>query len=55
MANSDGVGMTKRLPDTSGKDVAVYWYKTMRNYYFLKDPSVLHAYASTVGERLIRF
>ena len=38
--------MPKKCPEITGKDVASYWYKTMRNYYFLKAPGVLHAYAS---------
>ena len=35
---------TKPDDDIKGREVAVYWYKTMSQYYFLKDPAVLHAY-----------
>ena len=34
-----------RTPAVSGKDVAVYWYKTRQYYDYTKDPSVLHAQA----------
>ena len=44
MAVSKSTPSTKRLV-ISGKEVAFYWYKTMRNYYFFKKPSLLHAHA----------
>ena len=36
-----------RTPAVSGKDVAVYWYKTRQYYDYTKDPSVLHAQAGS--------
>ena len=33
------------LPEVSGKDVAINWYKTKRSYNFGKNSNVLHAHA----------
>ena len=33
----------------SGKDVAINWYKTKRNYDFNKNPNVLHAHAGSLS------
>ena len=35
----------KKKPDVSGKDAAVYWYKSHIYYDYTKEPSVLHAHA----------
>ncbi len=43
------------LPDIEGRDVAAFWYKTMRNYYFLKDPAVLHVYACKQTEKALYY
>jgi len=45
--------VAKDLPDIRGKEVAAFWYKTVRNYYFLKDPKVLHAHACKFTENKI--
>jgi len=37
--------VAKDLPDVRGKEVAAFWYRTLKDYYFLKDPDVLHAHA----------
>ena len=36
-----------RAHDLQGKDVAAWWYKTQKNYYFTKDPKVQHIYGGT--------
>ncbi len=41
---------SKERPEITGSDVAYYWYKTMRNYYFFKNPTVLHAHAGTMED-----
>ena len=43
--------LAKACPDIRGRDVAVYWYKTMRNYYFYKDKEILHAHAGKRNQR----
>ena len=37
----------KKKPDVSGKDAAVYWYKSHIYYDYTKEPSILHAHAGT--------
>ena len=34
----------KKKPDVSGKDAAMYWYKSHGNYDYDKEPGVLHAH-----------
>lgn len=36
----------KKKPDVSGKDVAVYWYKSRRYYDYEKNARVLHAHGA---------
>ena len=38
----------KKKPAVTGKDVAVYWYKTRKNYDYYKDAKVLHAHAGNI-------
>ena len=49
--NSNCTNITGRSRDNtqavSGKDVAIYWYKTRQYYDYTKDPTVLHAHAGT--------
>jgi len=37
---------TKNQPQVSGRDAAVYWYRTHQYYNFNKAPEVLHAHAA---------
>lgn len=42
--------LLKSGPDITGKDVAVFWYKKLKDYYFLKAPEVLHAHAAQFSQ-----